>query len=95
MDIFRNMRLSEYNKKNSFESSIQFKKLNLDSDFIQLKKEIKYLEEKLLAGERVKTKLEQTQRKARKVEKKYKKEFNNEASYYVLRNDPFINAINA
>lgn len=93
--IFRNIRLSNYKKENSFELSLQFKKLNVDNGFIKLKEEINQLESRIAAGERVKTKLEETKRKSRKIERKYKKEYDNEVSYQVMRNDPFINAINA
>lgn len=92
---FTDNTISKFKKENEFNSSNEFTQLNQNTQYLNLKKEIKEFRIKFESGDRVKTKLEELERELRKIERKYKKEYHQRIVFQVTKSDPFLNAISA
>lgn len=93
--ILLGIKLKEYKGHYPFETSEENKKFLQDLNYVSLIEEIKILNDQLSRGEKVKTKLEEVERSLRKLERKYTRKYNQELTFRVTKEDPFLNALQA
>ncbi|MBM1105170.1 NERD domain-containing protein [Aurantibacter crassamenti] len=93
--IYLNQCIAEFKKQHPFKSSNTYKKLLQDSRFLEINISIKELEQQLQQGERVKGKLDKSKITLRKIEKEYLKKYSEGIRDYIVKRNPFLNAIEA
>lgn len=92
--IFISMKIGEYKKEHTFESSNEYRLYQQDNHYALIRKLISDLNAKLKSGEKVKTKIKNAEADLKRLERKYKKKYNFQA-LRAISSDPLLNAINA
>ena len=90
--VYVNILLKEKEKENPFEESSKHIEMCGDKNYIEAKESLADLEKKLKAGEQVKTKRNAQEVKIRKIERKYKREFQKDILNMLTQTHPFVNA---
>ncbi len=93
--IFLNQCIAEFKKEHPFESSNTFKKWQQHPSYKELNISIKELKQQLQQGLRVKGKLDKAEVDLRKLERKFLKLYSEAIRDYIVKNNPFLNAIEA
>ncbi len=91
--VLVNKKVGDEIKKNPFEQSTEYKQMHQDSEYQLILKDEENLADRLVRGEKVKTKLDEKKRQKRKIERKYKKRHRKQYLSYITRNDPYVNAV--
>lgn len=90
--VFANIRIGEFERNNPFEKSQDYEIMANSVEYKSLKKELEGLKKDLDAGERVKTKINEADKKIRKIERTAKRSFKSKIKLQLIKTDPLINA---
>ena len=90
--VFVNNCLKAEMKNSLFEDSYEYIQLTQDKEHKKLHAEEKDLKARYEQGEKVKTKLDQTQRELKRIENKYAKQHKNRILANIIQTDPLVNA---
>lgn len=93
--IFISLKLKKLKEEHPFEKSDEYAKFLQNSSYSILKKKIEDLQKRLDDGEKVKVQLNKTKIEFRKLERKYKRKYNQHLLMNLSAIDPLLNAINA
>lgn len=91
--VFVNKKVSAEVKNNQFEDSSHFKLMEHSDKFQETIKDINELRGKLSEGERVKTKLDDAEKKLRVIKEDFRKHHRQSCFAKVVQTDPFVNAV--
>ena len=91
--ILLGIKMKEYKHQYPFDTSEEKKLLLQDTSYGELLAEINDFRSRLSKGEKVKTKLDETERKLRKLERKYVRQYNQGLTFKVSKEDPILNAV--
>lgn len=93
--ILTSQKLKALKEKITFEDSKENVAFRQASKYSLLRKEIRDLEKELANGEKVKTKLKKAEVELNKLERKYKRKYNQRLLFELSATDPILNSINA
>ena len=91
--VFVNKKVTNEVKNNPFEDSFYQKMMEQSDEYQETVKVISALREQFNEGKRVKTKLDDTERKLRVIERGFRKRHRQSLFAEVVQTDPFVNAI--
>lgn len=91
--VFVNTCLKAEMKNSLFEDSYEYIQFTQDKEHKKLHAEEKDLKSRYEQGEKVKTKLDQTQRELKRIENRYAKQHKNRILANIIQTDPLVNAV--
>lgn len=93
LKIFTNQRLAELKKTYSFEKSVSYNSLQINSEFKKVTEQLKELEYREQKGERIlKKDIKRLTVERNKIERRYKKDYTTSLIIDLRKSDPYINA---